>query len=245
MIAPYVFADTIKGSNNSNWQIWSDTNLDGDGKPYWDHKSSDHYNGDYRTNIGYYLTKTGAFESWPDYEHPGAIPFWGKNYISKTDSSGNFDKDFYFIRDSLSSHFSLRLELADYANFNSFGYYDVSDGKLHEIFTGADSKGTAAILTPTDEYGFYLINKTGDTFLTQSGRFETEDKNFQHFAVFKENSDIYWVGVEDLLRGGDKDYNDLVIKVTAVSPVPEPATMFLLGSGLIGLAGFVRRKFKR
>ena len=46
--------------------------------------------------------------------------------------------------------------------------------------------------------------------------------------------------------GGTGQWYDVGDDMNAyIHPIPEPATMFLLGSGLIGLAGFARKKFRK
>jgi hypothetical protein len=65
----------------------------------------------------------------------------------------------------------------------------------------------------------------------------------------------YYVGMEDNVNGGrgfgiagpgrasDRDYNDIIISMEA-TPVPEPATIGLMGFGLLALAGVAKRRNK-
>jgi len=229
-----VLADTVVGGGSAGWQSWTAANLNENGSPYWDNTSADGL----QKNIGYCLTATGGCTTL-GVNAPGAISFWGNSFNSGGDTGGTADPSFYFTGGT-SSDATVMITIAGNAGINQFGWYEVGTGTQHVLFNGGTA-GASVMFTPTTSYGFFITGANG-TWFTQSGLNPNGQTSDQHFAVFSSDQSTYWIGAEDLpFRLSDKDYNDIVVKIT---PIPEPATLVMFGSGLLGLAGVVRRKLR-
>jgi hypothetical protein len=76
----------------------------------------------------------------------------------------------------------------------------------------------------------------------------TADSNPLDFLISDPvfGADTYFIGFNDNGKPpiGDSDFDDIIVAAKPV-PTPEPASMLLLGSGMVGLVALGRKKFRK
>jgi len=141
------------------------------------------------------------------------------------------------------------MQSSDHSKYHQLGVYNADQPTEQYLLS---FNGSTAFFNFDDygwtNWGFYFVTFSGTYYMDAS--MNTADKDVQHFAVFQtsavEGAEVYHVGVEDMPSGtqppeGLGDFNDFVFTFRSIAGTreipgtPEPASLALLGAGVVGL----------
>lgn len=129
-------------------------------------------------------------------------------------------------------------------DLNDPGFADDSFVSLFTVTAnGINLGGPTATLGSGNVNFLWAVDPSGAPLWTSSQSQNSD--GLDHMVTWEiiDKPNAFVIAWEDLVGGGDQDYNDLVVEVN-VAPVPVPGTFLLLGLGLAGLA-VARKRFKR